>query len=155
MDFIEEMSFFARAYQGKAMMTAGLSRVSSSRQGDFLMRLLGRGCTAAVLVVFLALVSAAHAQETEQGIYTDRPIGREGDQGIYTIPTPVERQEIVIDDTRSRAIRSFANTVAWNPVNRFGFSLGIDGGTISNVNPVFMEKRRSTLTAMSGGVFAN
>jgi hypothetical protein len=135
------------------MATAAGGLFSDERADS--MRSFDRGCTAGIVFVFLVLAVAAHAQEVDQGIYSDPPIGMEDDQGIYTIPTPIEQQEILIDDTGYRASRSFANTVAWNPRNRFGFSLGVSGGTISNVNPGFMDRQRSDLTSMTGSVFAN
>ena len=90
------------------------------------------------------------------GDYPSTPAG-EGKADIdVSIPIPVEYLPGVTENVWSTPVAwSFVDTISWNPINNFGFSLGANGGYISNVYPNSIEKQSSTLSALSARVFTN
>jgi hypothetical protein len=93
-----------------------------------------------IVLAALTFILPVYAQDTEQG---DDSLPVSGDA------------KSVQEDQDSRAARSFSNAVAWSERNRFGFSLGVNEGYISSVFPNVVDKHSSTLTALSGNIFAN
>jgi hypothetical protein len=96
--------------------------------------------TLLMVLATLIFLLPAYAQDTEQA---DDSLPISGDA------------KSVQEEQDSRAARSFSNAIAWSERNRFGFSLGVSEGYISDVFPNVVDKHSSSLTALSSSIFAN
>ena len=115
-----------------------------------------------LLIVWFSLqVQAQDATRPDNSppILADYPSTSAGESKAdidVSIPIPMEYLPSVTENVWSTpVVWSFVDMISWNPINNFGFSLGANGGYISNVYPNSIEKQSSTLTALSARVFTN